>query len=227
MRYMSSRKIDDFEAFKIYLAMKSHFNNKYDYVKYKGQLQAKRESYLGRKDRRTFEELSRRFDKKSLEEFLLSVFLNVTENGNLAVSRNEYMWTGNLLDKESFEIYKSWKKRMQSIKYRFDNDCEKILDKGTENKVDFNNIFKSVKGDYPLIVQLEKRGDICLETVVIFEKMLNFIDNVRINDTTYWPVYKKKVKDYMSFLDIEIDYYVNVLRNKLIEDYYENYGKFI
>lgn len=227
MIYMSGKKIDDFEAFRIYVAIKSHFNKNYDYKKYKGLVSVKKEAYLLRRDRSTFQELSRRFDKKSLEEFLLSVFLNVTENGNLAVSRNEFMWTGNLLDKETFEIYKSWKKRIQSIRYKFSNDCKKIFDNGTEENIEFNDIFKSIDGDYPLIVRLEKRGEICLETVVIFQKIFGFIDNVKIQDTTYWPIYKKKIKDYMSFLDMDTKYYVDVVKNILIEDYYENYGKFI
>ena len=33
MIHMSSKKIDDFEAYRIFLAMKSHFNNDYDYEK--------------------------------------------------------------------------------------------------------------------------------------------------------------------------------------------------
>ena len=31
----------------------------------------------------------------------------------------------------------------------------------------------------------------------------------------------------MSFLDIDVDYYVNVLRDILIDDYYEDYGQLI
>ena len=86
MIHMSSKKIDDFEAFKIFLAMKSHFNNEYNYVEYDGAFKAKRESYSKRKDRYTFVQLSKKFGKKELEEFFLSLFLNVTEKGNIAVS---------------------------------------------------------------------------------------------------------------------------------------------
>ena len=37
MMILSSRKMDDFEAFKIYVAMKSHFQGDYDYKYYKGK----------------------------------------------------------------------------------------------------------------------------------------------------------------------------------------------
>lgn len=53
MRYMSSRKIDDFEAFKIYLAMKHHFADRLDYKKY-GTTNTKKETYLNRKDKKNF-----------------------------------------------------------------------------------------------------------------------------------------------------------------------------
>ena len=51
---MSGKKIDDFEAFKIYLAMKTHFNSEYDFIKYKGKVSPKKETYYNRRDRRTF-----------------------------------------------------------------------------------------------------------------------------------------------------------------------------
>jgi len=227
MIHMSSKKIDDFEAFKIFLAMKSHFNNEYNYVEYDGAFKAKRESYSKRKDRYTFVQLSKKFGKKELEEFFLSLFLNVTEKGNIAVSGTNNMWTGNLLDKEATDTYKNWKKRLQSLQYNFINDCETIFDRGLEEELEFNQIFKSVNGNYPLIIRLEKMGDICVETVVVFDMIFDFINNVRIADTTYWPVYKKKVKDYTPFLEVDVPRYVGVMKTLLIEDYYDNYGQYL
>ncbi len=227
MIHMSSKKIDDFEAFKIFLAMKSHFNNEYNYVEYDGAFKAKRDSYSKRKDRYTFVQLSKKFGKKELEEFFLSLFLNVTEKGNIAVSGTNNMWAGNLLDKEATDTYKNWKKRLQSLQYNFINDCETIFDKGLEEELEFNQIFKSVNGNYPLIIRLEKMGDICVETVVVFDMIFDFINNVRIADTTYWPVYKKKVKDYTPFLKVDVPRYVGVMKTLLIEDYYDNYGQYL
>ena len=227
MIHMSSKKIDDFEAFKIFLAMKSHFNNEYNYVEYDGAFKAKRESYSKRKDRYTFVQLSKKLGKKELEEFFLSLFLNVTEKGNIAVSGTNNMWTGNLLDKEATDTYKNWKKRLQSLQYNFINDCETIFDRGLEEELEFNQIFKSVNGNYPLIIRLEKMGDICVETVVVFDMIFDFINNVRIADTTYWPVYKKKVKDYTPFLKVDVPRYVGVMKTLLIEDYYDNYGQYL
>ena len=111
-----------------------------------------------------------------MEEFFLSLFLNVTEKGNIAVSGTNNMWTGNLLDKEATDTYKNWKKRLQSLQYNFINDCETIFDRGLEEELEFNQIFKSVNGNYPLIIRLEKMGDICVETVVVFDMIFDFIN---------------------------------------------------
>ena len=95
--------------------MKSHFQGDYDYKVYGGKTSVKIDSFEKRNDKLTFSELAKRFDKKGLEEFLLATFLNVTSSGNLALARNEFMWTGNLLDDDTYEAFTSWKKRVQSI----------------------------------------------------------------------------------------------------------------
>lgn len=224
MIILSQKKMDDFEAYKIYIAMKSHFQGEYDFVKYKGGISATKNSFHKRKDKKTFEELSRRFNSKDFKEFLLSAFLDVTESGNLALARNEFMWTGRLLDDETLDIYTKWKKRIQSLSYIFKNDCEKILLTASENDLKFDEIFKSIDDDYPLIMRMEKHSEIALETLIVFQKMFGFLQRVRINDSTYFPAYKTKCLNYADFLDINIDYYKDILKKVMVEDFYEEYG---
>jgi|TARA_B110000977_G_C10874195_1_gene414841 hypothetical protein len=222
---MSGKKISDFEAYKIYIAMKSHFQGDYDYKVYGGKTSVKIDSFEKRNDKLTFSELAKRFDKKGLEEFLLATFLNVTSSGNLALARNEFMWTGNLLDDDTYEAFTSWKKRVQSISYLFKNDTTNLLESAIEEELSFNQILKSVDGEYPLIMRLERRGEISLETLVIFDKIFGFLDRVKINDTTYWPLYKKKCQKYSAFLDINNEYYKSTLVDIMVDDFYEDYGK--
>ena len=148
---MSGKKISDFEAYKIYIAMKSHFQGDYDYKVYGGKTSVKIDSFEKRNDKLTFSELAKRFDKKGLEEFLLATFLNVTSSGNLALARNEFMWTGNLLDDDTYEAFTSWKKRVQSISYLFKNDTTNLLESAIEEELSFNQILKSVDGEYPFL----------------------------------------------------------------------------
>ena len=39
---MSGKKIDELDAYKIYVAMKSHFQGEYDYKKFKGKTRVNR-----------------------------------------------------------------------------------------------------------------------------------------------------------------------------------------
>ena len=42
--------MDAFNAFKIYMGLKAHFNSNYDFTKYGGKTKASKSSYLKRKD---------------------------------------------------------------------------------------------------------------------------------------------------------------------------------
>jgi len=217
MMILSSRKMDDFEAFKIYVAMKSHFQGDYDYKQYKGKTSLKESAFHKRQDKSTFQELSRRFTKKELEEFLLATYLNLN---------SEYMWTGNLLDDETLESYKQWKRRVQSMSYNFKEDVYKIINKAVENDLRFDNIFKSIKGQYPFIMKMENLGEISLETFIIFDEMFDILNTQeeKISDSINFPMFKKKCKNYSVFLNINIDYYKDLFKNIILDDYYDEYG---
>ena len=60
-----------FNAYKIYLALKSHFTSDYDYFKYHGKMRVKEESFLKRRDKFFFEKIERRY-KKELVPFFVS-----------------------------------------------------------------------------------------------------------------------------------------------------------
>jgi hypothetical protein len=74
-------------------------------------------------------------------------------------------------------------------------------------------------------MQLENRGDISLETLIIYDKIFNFLERVKINDTVYWPLYKTKCKKYSTFLDININYYTKKIKEIMISDFYDDFGK--
>ena len=74
-------------------------------------------------------------------------------------------------------------------------------------------------------MQMERRGLISIETLVILDKILDFLDSVKIKDTIYWPIYKRKCKKYSGFLIINNKTYTKKVRKILIDDYYEEYGK--
>ena len=217
MIILSSRKMDDFEAFKVYVAMKSHFQGDYNYKKYSGKQNIRESAFHKRQDKSTFQELSRRFTKKELEEFLLATFLT---------SNSEYMWTGNLLDEETLNAYKEWKSRVQSMSYNFREDVHKIIDKAVEKDLRFDNIFKSVKGEYPFVMKMENLGEISLETFIILDKMFDILEtqDKKVRDSIFYPMYKKKCQNYSDFLNINIEHYKQMFRQIIVEEYWDEYG---
>lgn len=209
--------MDDFEAFKVYVAMKSHFQGDYNYKKYSGKQNIRESAFHKRQDKSTFQELSRRFTKKELEEFLLATFLT---------SNSEYMWTGNLLDEETLNAYKEWKSRVQSMSYNFREDVHKIIDKAVEKDLRFDNIFKSMKGEYPFVMKMENLGEISLETFIILDKMFDILEtqDKKVRDSIFYPMYKKKCQNYSDFLNINIEHYKQMFRQIIVEEYWDEYG---
>ncbi len=207
--------------------MKNHFSTKndaYDYIKYRGRVSIHENTYLKRKDRSVFKDLSKKYTRKELENYFLSVFLSSNENGT-AIARGEFLNSSDLLSEETQDYYKLWKTRNQSLSYLFEEDFGRVLDLAVKNELKFDEIFRCIDGEYPLVMQMERRGLISIETLVILDKILDFLDRVRINDTIYWPIYKRKCKKYSGFLVINNKSYTKKVRKILLDDYYEEYGK--
>ncbi|NBP57931.1 hypothetical protein EBU71_15600 [bacterium] len=106
--------MDAFQAYKTYLALKSHFNNKnYDYFKYNGRTRASQKTFEKRTDKYFFYKLSKHDD---CVNYLAANFLE----GDA--------WVGDLVNEQTAEkIYRSWRKRIESLTYIFTNDLD-ILD---------------------------------------------------------------------------------------------------
>jgi hypothetical protein len=211
----------------MFIAMKNHFSTKndaYDYIKYRGRVSIPENTYLKRKDRSVFKDLSKKYTRKELENYFLSVFLSSNENGT-AIARGEFLNSSDLLSEETQDYYKLWKTRNQSLSYLFEEDFGRVLNLAVKNELKFDEIFRCIDGEYPLVMQMERRGLISIETLVILDKILDFLDRVRINDTIYWPIYKRKCKKYSGFLVINNKSYTKKVRKILLDDYYEEYGK--
>jgi len=65
--------MDAFNAFKIYMGLKAHFNSDYDFTKYGGKTRASKSSYLKRKDKHFFGKVAV-FSKKFKSLAFASIF---------------------------------------------------------------------------------------------------------------------------------------------------------
>lgn len=175
-----------FEAYKLYVALKNHFNSKtYDFVKYNGKVNAKRESFDKRRDRFFFEKLAKHEDPKS---FLIANFL-VNKNG----------WIKDLsYGDEPRRIYESWVKRQQSLSYVVQDDVSRLDE-------DFDSNFKVEPNTHPKALKKYLMKEISLETLTILCDMvgcMKYWDRSLENDPL-WEDLSVTIRKYLSFLQYD------------------------
>lgn len=185
-----------FEAYMTYLALKQHFTHEgYDYYKYNGKVRANPQSFEIRKDKYFFYKLSKKDD---LLNYLVS---------NL--SQNPDTWAGDLINEKGDEIYKEWKKRIESLSYNFKIELSNMHE-------DFNQNFLVEDGQQPYIIRLLSRKKISLETAVIIDDIVGFVKVIdkQIDDRLVWPQIKMKIMKYKPFVKFDKVKFKKILQEK-------------
>ena len=197
------RKImmDPFESYKLYNALKLHFETGYDAVKYNFKSNVTPQSFFKRKDKYFFAKLAKKYNGE-LKEFYISQFINTEK------------YVGDMMDSEAEQNYMKYKKVKESIHRVFSVDINKIIDLNIGVK--FDNLFESVDGQQPEIVKMWMQEDITLETVVILNSILGFIqrEDSKISDTIIWPDTKRLIEKYTPFVSFDINKCKTVLMEK-------------
>tara|TARA_B100001057_G_scaffold23735_3_gene21951 strand:- start:2338 stop:2922 length:585 start_codon:yes stop_codon:yes gene_type:complete len=177
---------DPFESYKLYNALKLHFETNYDAIKYNFKSNVTPQSFFKRKDKYFFAKLSKKYNGE-LKEFYVSQFINTEK------------YVGDMMDSEAEQNYMKYKKIKESIHRVFSVDINRI---GEEN-VPFDDMFKAVDGQHPLIVKLWMQEEISLETVVILNSIFGFIDreSKNISDTIIWPDTRRLIEKYTPFVN--------------------------
>ena len=197
-------KVTPFETYQTYLSMKSHFTNKkYDFFKYGGKSRATMTSFNKRKDKYWFEKTSRKYSDQEITNFLLANFVTTDTPQNL--------WIGEIINSGE-RTYTDWMKRQQSLTYLFKEQSKELL---SEKKLE--EVFNCSKG-HPIVLKKYLRGEVNLETLVIFEKIFSFGKKFDQDlDDPVWESVSLKVKKYKSFLNINVFSFKQILR-KIINE---------
>lgn len=154
--------IEPFEVYKLYLALKLHFTKKeYDITQTKGAVKVKQETFLKRKDLTAIRKLARDYKRSEIIDFLVSNFVSGEK------------W-GGLFDVEANRIYKDWLSRKAKREYIFEQDVAKIELEMQKNSID--NPFVEKNSQHPLTFKLYFANMITIETVVLLDKVFNFVD---------------------------------------------------
>tara|TARA_B110000495_G_C22887724_1_gene517720 strand:+ start:297 stop:887 length:591 start_codon:yes stop_codon:yes gene_type:complete len=184
---------DPFESYKLYNALKLHFESSYDAVKYNFKSNVTPNSFFKRKDKYFFAKLAKKHNG-NLKDYYVA---------NFKAGRS---YVGDMMDEEGEQIYRDHKRIQESIHRVFSVDINRLR----EEDIIFDGLFQSVDGQLPPLVKLWLQEEISLETVVILNAIFGFVprESVRISDTIMWPDTKRKIEKYSPF--------VNFSRNKCI-----------
>lgn len=196
---VSFLRMDAFEAYKVYVALKNHFTSPtYDFFKYGGRTKAGHRSFDKRPDKYFFHKLSKR---KDVVDYLVA---NFVYNDNVSA------WIGNLLNnEESDKCYTKLVKTRESLSYIFTNDLDRL-------EPEFDKNFQIVDGQHPKLLKLYLRQEISIETLIILDDLVGYMKawNKRIDDGILWPsVYMKCIK-FRPFFQYDRDKMKQIVINK-------------
>ena len=192
-----------FDAYRCYISLKSHFTKEsYDYHKVGVLTRVKKETFYKRKDRFWFEKFSRQKNDKEVVDFFVSNFVSTTDPSR--------MYIGELV-KNGEERYVDWKKRTQSLSYVFREESEFLF---KDHQMD--EVFDCSRG-HPIILKKFLGGNISLETLVIYDRILGYGKNFdkKLKDPV-WETVSKRVRKYTPFLNIDVFRYKKILKEVVI-----------
>ena len=189
---------DPFESYKLYNALKLHFETDgYDAIKYHFKTSVKPTSFFKRKDKYFFAKLAKTYEKE-LKEFYIANF------------KNDVKYVGDMLNEGGEKYYRDHKKVMESLTYQFKTDINKLNDMD----VSFDSLLEAEDNNHPLIIKLWMQEEILLETVVILDSILGFVEreNKKITDTIIWPDIYRKIMKYKPFVKFDRNKCLNLLK---------------
>jgi|TARA_B110000444_G_C18724916_1_gene540361 hypothetical protein len=189
---------DPFESYKLYNALKLHFETDgYDAIKYHFKTSVKPTSFFNRKDKYFFAKLANTYENE-LKEFYVANF------------KNDVKYVGDMLNEGGERYYRDHKKVMESLTYQFQTDINKLNDMD----IPFDSLFEAEDNSHPLIIKLWMQEEILLETVVILDSILGFVEreNKKITDTIIWPEIYRKIMKYRPFVKFDRNKCLNLLK---------------
>ena len=175
-----------FEAYKLYLALRSHFaTSSYNAFKYNFKVNANLTSFENRKDKYFYEKLAKH---SNLNNFLVA---------NFSINPQSYVKTL-AFSAEAEKIYKDWDKRQQSLGYIFKEELNKL-------DGDFNNFFIVHDNNHPIILKKYLSNDISLETLCLLVELTKSDKywHKKLEYDPIWTELKELVVKYTPFITID------------------------
>jgi hypothetical protein len=198
-----------FDVYKLYLSVKLHFtSDNYNFFQYNGKSRASLSSYEKRNDKYFFDKLANKYNYDALVEYFVSQF-----------TTQDDMWVGEIVKGRGEKNYYNWRKKKQSLKYHFSEEIDQLLDKIQEPySKNFDTLFECKRGTHPQILKVYLKKEISLETLVILNKILNFVPHLdKCLTDPIWITARNKVKNYSPFLEIDSSEYKSIIKEKVVQ----------
>jgi len=196
-------RMDPFDVFKTYLAIKLHFTTKqYDYNLYGGSIKnTSLEKFNERKDKMFFHKLASKYRESEMVDFMVA---------NL--KSGESVWVGKLLTPEAHKEFTQFTKRKQAIGEFFKSDLEKLFSQVDEPI----EALQVIDGQNPLILKEIYSGELGVETLIILNDILpieyfSAIDS-KLQEDILWPDTRNKAMKLRSFLKYSKPKMKNILK---------------
>jgi len=193
-----------YETFCLWHGLHLHFTTNYDWIKYNGKVNVTKDSFMNRKEKYIFYQLSRKYNMEELKGFFIS---NLVENPNI--------WAGNLKGDDPVNIYKKWNRTQQRLTYEFEQDIIRILEQADNP----DELVTVPSGGYPALLQGAMQNSISIETLVILDDIMNFFPmwNKKISDDIIWPTYQRKCLRYKPFIQYDKEKFKTILKESIKE----------
>lgn len=183
------------DVYLMYCAMKAHFNSDYDFIKYEGKTQIKRDSFYKRKDRGFFVKIAKKYENP--KDYFISNFI-----------KNKKGYVADFTD----EIYESWKLKRQGFFGMFEVEMQPFVR-------EFEPLFKVKDLQHPKLMKEFLGGRVSLETLIILNELVSYTEkwDKQLGGDIVWSDLKKLMNNYKRFLTIDKNRYRMKLL-KLIEE---------
>ena len=182
-----------YDAYKLYLAIKLHFTTaNYDYFKHNAKVNSSLNAFLKRNDRFFFHKLATKYGD-DLMMYFVSNFVDRPKT-----------WVGDLVRSDGDTIYNKWRKYNESFSYNFRNDCVLIRNVIDGDSIRFDDVFSVVGGQHPRMLRLLLSGKVSIQSVIIFDKILSFVNrwDKEIKETVIWPEKSFKIAKLRPFVNV-------------------------
>jgi hypothetical protein len=152
--------MDDYNLFKTYVAMKSHFTTEaYDYIKYGGKVSISETAYQKRKDIASFKIVAGWLPQKHCESLLVSHFIEMNDFTISFLCENPT---------KSQKIYNRWKERTSNILEVYNKDIKTIAHASSGS---WRDCIIQSEDDYPLLFKLVMSRKIAPETYSLLDDL--------------------------------------------------------